>query len=103
MFVLNIKMDYKKIILACIICAAIIASIIEFAIKDDFVITSSSIDAYDYEITDDNFISNIEKIHNNLDENIGKTIKVMGFVYTMPDFKEGFFFFGIYIKIDNET
>ena len=29
MFVLNIKMDYKKIILACIICAAIIASIIE--------------------------------------------------------------------------
>ena len=103
MFVLNIKMDYKKIILACIICAAIIASIFEFGIKDNFVLTSSSIDTYDYEIDDDNFISNIEKIHNNLDENIGKTIKVMGFVYTMPDFKEGFFVCGRHIEIDNQT
>ena len=30
MFVINIKMDYKKILLICIICATIIASIIEF-------------------------------------------------------------------------
>lgn len=103
MFVLNIKMDYKKILLACIICALIIASIVEFGVKDSFVLTSSSIDNYDYDITDDTFIKNIEKIHNNIDENIGKTIKVSGFVYTMPDFKEGFFICGRYIEMNNET
>lgn len=103
MFVVNIKMNYKKIILACVICALIIASIVEFGVKDNFVLTSSNIDNYDYDITEDNFIKNIEKIHNNIDENIGKTIKVSGFVYTMPDFKEGFFICGRYIEMDNET
>lgn len=103
MFVLNIKMNYKKVLIICVICALIIASIVEFGVKDTFVLTSSSIDNFDYEITDDNFITNIEKIHNNIDENIGKTIKVSGFVYTMPDFKDGFFICGRYIEMDNET
>ena len=103
MFVLNIKMDYKKILLVCIICAAIIASIVEFGIKDTFILTSSSIDNFDYDITEENIITNIEKIHQNIDENIGKTIKVSGFVYTMPDFKKGFFVCGRYINLDNET
>lgn len=103
MFVLNIKMNYKKILLACIICALIIASIVEFGINDTFVLTSSSIDNFDYDITEKNFISEIKKIHDNIDENIGKTIKVSGFVYTMPDFKEGFFICGRYIDMDNKT
>jgi putative membrane protein len=89
--------------LACIICALIITSIVEFSVNDKFILTSSSIDNYDYDINDDNFLNNIEKIHNNIDENIGKTIKVSGFVYTMPDFNENFFICGRYIELDNET
>ena len=53
MFVLNIKMDYKKILIICAICALIIASIVEFGVKDTFILTSSSIDNFDYEITND--------------------------------------------------
>lgn len=103
MFVINIKMNYKKILIICAVCALILASIIEFGVKDNFVLTSSKIDNFDYNITDENFISEVKKIHNNIDENIGKTIKVSGFVYTMPDFKDGFFICGRYIEMDNTT
>lgn len=103
MFVLNIKIDYKKILFICFILGLLVASIVEFSSKKDIVFTSSKISNYDYDITDENFLSTIEKIHNNIDENISKTIKVQGFVYTMPDFSKDFFVCGRYVNIDNTT
>lgn len=103
MFVINIKMDYKKILLICIICATIIASIIEFGFNDKSIFTSNNIDNYDYNIDETTFVSTLKKIHENIDENIGKTIKVSGFIYTLPDFNEDFFVCGRYMVQDNET
>ena len=42
-------------------------------------------------------MSTLKKIHENIDENIGKTIKVSGFIYTLPDFNEDFFVCGRYM------
>lgn len=103
MFVINVKMDYKKILFICIICATIIASIIEFGFNDGSIFTSNNIDNYDYDITEENFVSTLKKTHENLDENIGKTIKVSGFVYTLPDFNSDFFVCGRYIAQDDAT
>ncbi len=103
MFVVNVKMDYKKILFFCIICAVVIASVIEFGIKDNSVFTNNSISNYDYEITEENFVSNLKKIHESIDENIGKTIKVTGFIYTLPDFKKDFYVCGRYLEKDNTT
>lgn len=103
MFILNVKLNYKKILIGCIICGAIIASIVEFGIKDNIVETNSNMNKFDYEITDKNFVDCIEKIHNNIDENVNKTIKLSGFVYTLADFKDEFFICGRYMTIDNDT
>jgi len=100
MFILNVKLNYKKILIGCIICGAIIASIVEFGIKDNMVETNSNMDKFDYEITDKNFVDCIEKIHNNIDENVNKTIKLSGFVYTLADFKDEFFICGRYMTVD---
>ncbi len=103
MFILNIKLNYKKILLLCLICASIIAAIVEFGINDNVTQTSSKIEKYDYEITDENFIDNIKKLHENIDENINKTIKISGFVYTLADFNKDFFICGRYYATNIET
>ncbi len=103
MFILNIKLNYKKILLLCLICASIIAAIVEFGINDNATQTSSKIEKYDYEITDENFIDNIKKLHENIDENINKTIKISGFVYTLADFNKDFFICGRYYATNIET
>lgn len=102
MFVLNIKMDYKKILLFCLICGGIIAYIVEFGLNNNIVKTGSNA-SIDYEITDENFVSTLKMIHENIDENVGKTIKVTGFVYTLPDFNKNFYVCGRYLEDENTT
>lgn len=103
MFVVNIKLDYKKVLFFCIVCATIIASIIEFGFNNDSILTNNNIENYDYEITEKNFVSSLKKIYDSIDENIGKTIKVSGFIYTLPDFNENFFVCGRYLVQDNTS
>ena len=103
MFVINVKMNYKKILLLCIIVATIIASIVEFGMNDNSIFTNSNIDNIDYQLNDENFVETLEKIHNSLDENIGKTVSVKGFVYILPDFNDNIFVCGRYLTTDSET
>lgn len=103
MFVLNIKMDYKKILLFCIACAIVLSCIIEFGIKDKYIQTNSTANNIDYNISDENFLSTLEKLHGNIDENIGKTVKVSGFVYKLADLNKDFFICGRYTVNENET
>ncbi len=103
MFVLNIKLDHKKIIIICIVCAIIIATVFELCTKNDYIEVNSSIDDFSYTVTDENFISTLSNIHNNIDDNIGKSIKVSGFVYTLPDFNDNFFICGRYTVDEEET
>ena len=103
MFVLNIRMDYKKIIIICVICAVLLAGMIELFSKRDYIEVNSDIDNFDYTITEENFVSTLSYLHENIDKNIGKRIKVSGFVYTLPDFNDDFFICGRYTVDENET
>lgn len=83
MFVMNFKLSTKKIILICIIISigiSLIAEVIRYS--------NTSKNSFDYVITAENFTDMLKSIHDNVDENIGKSIKVSGFVFNMPDFKE---------------
>lgn len=103
MYVLNIKMNYIKLFCFFFAVALVFVGIIEFFSNDKLVLTNSNIENYDYNVTDDNFISTLEKIHNSIDENIGKTIKVQGFYYTLADFDKNFFICGRYLVDENVT
>lgn len=89
MFVMNFKLNTKKILILCVIIAVIISAVIE-----GVSIYNNSKNAIDYEVTENNFTSVLKNIHENIDKNIGKTIKVSGFIFTMPDFKENYFVCG---------
>lgn len=94
MFIVNFKLDAKKIILTTLIIASIVATIIEFS-TDNIKTVNSNLDSnYDYTFTDENYTTLLNQIHTNIDENIGKTVKITGFVFKMPDFKENYFVCG---------
>lgn len=103
MFVINLKMDYKKILLVCIICATLIASIVEFGFDDNSISTNANISEFYYNITEENFVPTLKLINDNIEENIGRSIKVSGFVYTLPDFKDNFYVCGRYMETDEST
>lgn len=103
MFVVNFKLDFKKIFFACLVIAAIVATLIEFGSSNLSISTSKTQENYDYILTEENYIGILKNIHENIDENLGKTIKMSGFVFKMPDFKDGYFVCGRNTVIDNEN
>lgn len=92
MFVLNFKLDIKKILLVCFILTLLVVTIIEFGkTPETSNVSSKKIENYDYVFTEENFTQNLKNIHDNIDANIGKTIKISGFIFKMPDFNENYF------------
>lgn len=89
MFVWNIKLNFKKILFICIIIAVIIAVFIELNNMENLDVKSKQVKAtkYDYVLNDTNFATTLKSIHDDMNKNIGKTIKMSGFVFRMPDFK----------------
>lgn len=103
MFVVNFKLDFKKILLICFILALLVVTIIEFGTNTDTTNVASKITGnYDYVFTEENFTKNLKDIHINIDANIGKTVKISGFVFKMPDFKESYFVCGRNTISNNE-
>lgn len=103
MFVLNFKLDFKKILLACFVIALLVVTIIEFGSNNQTTNVASKNDGkYDYVFTDENFTKTLKDIHTNIDANIGKTVKITGFVFKMPDFKENYFVCGRNTISNNE-
>ena len=102
MFILNFKLDYKKILLACFIIALLIVTIIEFGSNKTTNVASKNVNKYDYEFNDENYTKMLKDIHTNIDSNIGKTVKINGFVFKMPDFKENYFVCGRNTISNNE-
>ena len=103
MFVVNFKLDFKKIFFACIAIAAIIATLIEFGSNNLSISTSKNQENYDYILTEENYTEILKQVHENIDENLGKTVKMSGFIFKMPDFKDGYFVCGRNTVIDNEN
>lgn len=89
MFVMNFKLDGKRIVLILVLIVALIAAIVE-----GVHLYNEELNKVDIQITDQNFTTILKEVHENIDANIGKKIRVSGFVFTMPDFKENFFVCG---------
>lgn len=103
MFVMNFKLDFKKILLICFLIALVVVTIIEFGTTTKTTnVASKSTGNYDYIFTDENFTKTLKDIHTNIDSNIWKTVKISGFVFKMPDFKETYFVCGRNTISNNE-
>ncbi len=100
MFVVNFKLDFKKILIGSIVIALFVATIMEFGTKTSSV--NSNISNYDFDLNDENYTSILKTIHENIHENLGKTIHLSGFVYRMPDFKENYLVCGRNTISNNE-
>lgn len=102
MFVINFKLDYKKILITCIVIALFIATIMEFGTKTPSNSVNSNISNYDFDLTEENYTQILKNIHENIDENLGKTMHLTGFIFKMPDFKENYFVCGRNTISNNE-
>ena len=95
MFVCNVKVNIKKIMIGLGVIAVAIAICLELGL---FSKNDKNVDIYnsniDYVITEENFTNMLKSIHENIDANIGKTVSISGFVFTMPDFKDSYFVCG---------
>jgi uncharacterized membrane protein YcgQ (UPF0703/DUF1980 family) len=96
MFVINFKLDFKKVLIVCIFLALIIATIIEFGTSNVSSIPSNNKTdtTYDFALDEKNFTEILKQVHENIDANLNKTVKLSGFVFKMPDFKENYFVCG---------
>ena len=97
MYICNLKLDVKKIIIIIAIFLVAISLIIE--IRNS---SSLSLKNYDYVLDETNFTNILKSVHDNIDENIGKTIKLSGFIFKLPDFKEGYFVCGRNMMLNGE-
>ena len=92
MFVLNFKLDIKKMVFVCFILVLLVVTIIEFGRNPETSnVASKKVINYDYELNEENFTKCLKDIHTNIDANLGKSVKMSGFVFKMPDFKENHF------------
>ncbi len=102
MFVVNFKLDFKKILIFCIVVSLIVVTIVEFGSSSRISSVNSNSDTYDYVITEENYIASLKLIHENIDQNLGKTIKISGYVFRMPDFKDEYFVCGRDTIVDGQ-
>lgn len=90
MYICNFKLNIKKILIICLVIAIAITLTLELLDMNQ----TGAIQKYDYELTTENFTEILKLVHDDIDGNIGKTIKISGFVFTLPDFKDGNFVCG---------
>ena len=100
MYIKNIKLNPKKILIVCLIIAIGITLALELTAPNPP--TSIPTETYDYELNEDNFTTILKQVHNNIDEHIGKSIKCSGFVFTLYDFKQNNFVCGRNMMLDGE-
>ncbi len=92
MFICNFKINGKKIAkLILIIIAIIIIAIIGFSVFSVFKAgnnTENSNNQNIIDITASEYTSFLKNAHENIDDYVGMNIKLTGYVYRMPDFKD---------------
>ena len=103
MFVLNLKLNLKKVVAILIAISVITAILVEFVNSNNTTTQTSKKDTnYDYILNEENYINMLKNIHENIDININKTIQITGFVLKKEDFKEDIFVCGMNTIINNE-
>lgn len=96
MYICNLKLDIKKILITVIILTIVIALFVEIS---SMLKTKQT---FDYELTENNFTEILQTVHNNIDENIGKTVKLSGFIFKLPDFEDSYFVCGRNMLLDSD-
>ena len=102
MFVVNIKLNFKKIFVGCVIIAAFIAIIVELNSDNSTLSSAKLIEKYDYILDENNYAEILKSVHENIDANINKTVKFSGYVFRMPDFKDDYFVCGRNTLVNSE-
>ena len=97
MFVFNLKLNMKKIL----IISAIIIIVVALAFEISNMVNANS-NYTDYALNEENFTEVLQAVHENIDGNIGKTIKLSGFVFRLPDFKSNYFVCGRNMLLDED-
>ena len=98
MFVCNLKLNVKRILIIAVIAIILIALFLE--ISD--MLKKDGVNSFDYVLDTENFTNVLKTVHDNIDENVGKTIKLSGFVFRLPDFKANYFVCGRNMLLDDE-
>lgn len=98
MFVCNLKLNFKKILIICAI--AIVAVALFFEISN--MIKDNNLNNFDYVLDTKNFTEVLKTVHDNIDANVGKTIKLSGFVFRLPDFRSNYFVCGRNMLLDDD-
>lgn len=96
MYICNLKLDIKKILITVIILTIVIALFVEIS---SMLKTKQT---FDYELNENNFTEILQTVHNNIDENIGKTVKLSGFIFKLPDFEDSYFVCGRNMLLDSD-
>lgn len=98
MYICNLKLDVKKILIICLIIALAVTLIIELTNMSG----KSANTSYDYVLNEQNFTEILKAVHNDITGNIGKTVKLSGYIFTLPDFKETNFVCGRDMMLDGD-
>ena len=98
MYICNLKLDVKKILIIIAIVAISVALIVEVSSR----LKISNNGGFDFVLNENNFTDVLKSVHDNIEDNIGKTIKVSGFVFRLPDFEDGYFVCGRNMLLDND-
>lgn len=98
MFVVNFKLNFKKILIICLLISIVSAILIEFVASGSNLESATTMkkdeSKYDYILTDENYIQLLKEVHENIPGSVNKTVKMSGFVFRMDDFKENIFVCG---------
>ena len=98
MYICNFKLNIKKILIICLVIAIGVALALEITdMNKDVAVVS-----FDYELDSKNFTDVLKIVHENIDSNVGKTIKLSGFVFTLPDFRDEQFVCGRDMLLDGD-
>lgn len=98
MFVFNLKLNFKKILIICIVAILMVALFLEIS----SMIKNNNANSFDYILDNENFTEVLKIVHDNIDDNVGKTIKLSGFVFRLPDFKSNYFVCGRNMILDGD-
>lgn len=110
MFICNLKIDKKKIwkvlviLLIILTTFLLIFSVIKiFVFKDNINNKISSNDTNTLEINTEEYTNFLKDCHENINNYLGKSIKITGYVYKLPDFTKTQFVLARTMIIDDKN
>ncbi|MEG0074197.1 MAG: hypothetical protein RR922_04670 [Clostridia bacterium] len=102
MFIYNLKLNLKVVFVVLAILVAMFFVSLNFTKLLGIQKSPVKNMDVDFSIDTDNFSDSIRQIHEDIDGNIKKRVRITGFVFRMPDFKKNVFVCGRNILVGGE-